>query len=107
MVLPGSLFHCLRHDPPAAEKSYLRAVGSSENQHVRVQVGMVSEWEVQVWLSVLATWVHGLRIAARRQLNLPHVGDLYLRYLGYEKGLFPGPMGQGHHRRAASSEGYS
>jgi hypothetical protein len=46
---------------------------------------MVSGWEVQVWLSILAWWAHSLKIATRRLFNLPQVGDLYLHHMSYKK----------------------
>jgi hypothetical protein len=94
MVLPGSLLHCLRHESFAAEECYLGAVGSYQDQHVGIQAYTVSGWEVQAWLCVLARFFHSLKIATRRRLGLPHVGDLFLRYLSYKKGLCPGSIGQ-------------
>ena len=95
MVLPGDLLHCLRHEPSDAEECDLGAVFTPEDQHLGLQVCVVSGWEVQVWLSVLAWWVHSLRIATRRRLGLPHVDDLFLRHLSYKNGLRPGPMTKG------------
>ena len=42
VVLPGDTLYILGHEPPAAEACYHRAVGSSEDQDLRIKVRVVS-----------------------------------------------------------------
>lgn len=82
MILPGNLLHALRHEPPAAEDRNPGAVGSAQDQHLGVQVCVVSGREVQVWFSITARYFfHGLRIAIRGGSGLPKVGQLFLGHL--------------------------
>ena len=46
VVLPGGLFHCLRYETPAAEECNCGTVFSPQDQHLRVQVCVVSGEEV-------------------------------------------------------------
>ena len=42
IVLPGCPLYLLGHEPPAAEARYHRAVGSTQDQELRVEVRVVS-----------------------------------------------------------------
>lgn len=92
VVCPGSLLHALSHEPSAAEERDIRAVGPSQDQHLGVELRVVSGREVQVWFTVFARVFHGLMIATRRRFCVPHVSHLFLGHLSYENGSFPDPM---------------
>jgi hypothetical protein len=85
VVCPCSLLHAPHHEPFATEERDLGAVGSSQDQHLWVQVCVVSGRDVKVWLSFLARFSHNLMIATHGRSGFPNMGHLFLRNLSYER----------------------
>jgi hypothetical protein len=81
VVFAGSLLHCFCHKTSAAEDGDLGAVGSSQNQHIWVQGGVVAGWEVQVQPFLLAKQDYDLRLATCVRIGIPQDSDLSLPHL--------------------------
>jgi hypothetical protein len=80
MVLPGNLFHALRHESPAAEDRDLGGVGSG-SRPLGPGVRDIRAGGAGLALYLCQVLFYGLRIAIRRGSGLPKVGQLFLGQL--------------------------